>query len=217
MRKHKHKLEQLWLLIPLFGILFFVLLYYLATKYYPGGSQLNNQTKEFSWAQNYWCNLLNENAMNGMHNPARPIAIFAMIVLAFTLIIFWFLFTQQILFGRRMKIFIRSSAVISMFFCMLLFTSLHDMAINLATLFGLIPITGTFIGLKKLKWIKLFWMGLFIILFILLNNFLYYKQGMLYYLPIVQKITFLYFLTWICLIDINLFKNFISKEKFISK
>ena len=90
---------------------------------------------------------------------------------------------------------------------MFLFTSLHDYIINIASLFGLIALTGTFIGLKKMRWTKLFWMGIFIVILIGLNNFLYYKNGLIFYLPIVQKITFLYFLLWVCLISINLYNK----------
>ena len=85
--------------------------------------------------------------------------------------------------------------------------NLHDIIINIATVFGLIAVIGTFIGLLELKWTKLFWVGIFILPLVALNNFLYYKTGLLIYLPVVQKITFLYFLLWICLIDVGLYKH----------
>src|SRR3954449_6164304 len=74
---NQYKRIYLWTLLPLFGIILFLLLYFIATLYYPGGAQFDKTTKGFSWTQNYWCNLLNENAINGLPNPARPIAITA--------------------------------------------------------------------------------------------------------------------------------------------
>jgi hypothetical protein len=77
------KLKQnIWVLSPLFGTLIYLLLYIVATFFYPGGSQVDKNSFGFSWAQNYWCNLLNENAINGQHNSARPIAIAAMFFFA---------------------------------------------------------------------------------------------------------------------------------------
>ena len=145
--------------------------------------------------------------MNGQHNAARPIAITAMLVLCTTLMIFWYIFPKQIAFKKASRLTIQISGFIAMSIGMFLFTSLHDYIINIASLFGLIALTGTFIGLMKLKWIKLFWMGIFIVMLIGLNNFLYHKNGLIFYLPIVQKITFLYFLLWVCLISINLYNK----------
>jgi hypothetical protein len=199
--------KKIWLLSPACGIFAYVILYFIATLYYPGGAQFNKNSKGFSWTQNYWCNLLNENGINGQHNSARPIAMIAMLILCVTLIIFWYIFPRQIAFKKITKWIIQISGFIAMSVGMFLFTNLHNGIINIATGFGIIALTGTFIGLRKIRWMKLFWMGTFIIILITLNNFLYYGNGMLYYLPLVQKITFAYFLLWVFLIDINLYNN----------
>ncbi|HEV7621655.1 MAG TPA: hypothetical protein VGO09_07980, partial [Flavisolibacter sp.] len=61
----KNKITNLIILSPVFGSFAFIILYIIATIYYPGGSQANNVSKGFSWVHNYWCNLLNEKAING--------------------------------------------------------------------------------------------------------------------------------------------------------
>ena len=190
-------------LTPLAGVLVYVLLYFIATLFYPGGSQFDKHSKGFSWTQNYWCNLLNEYAINGQPNPGRPIALTAMVVLCITLMIFWYVFPRSVPFQRSSRLIIQLSGFAAMTVGMFLFTSLHDIVINIATLFGLIALTGTFIGLNKLRCQKLLGMGLFNIILVALNNFLYYGNGLLIYLPVVQKITFLYFLLWICSITIH--------------
>jgi len=207
----KSKAQNLWVLTPLFGTFFFVCLYIAATLFYPGGSQADKNSKGFSWMNNYWCNLLNENAMNGEHNSARPVALASMFVLCFTLATFWCIFPQQVNFRKRNRLAIQISGAVSMTIGMFLFTALHDMIINVTALCAVVAIAGTFAGLHKLKWRRLFLLGIFNFVLVVLNNILYYGQGLKLYLPVVQKITFLFFLFWICLIDINLYNKKNSK------
>lgn len=167
--------------------------------------------KDLAGTQNYWCNLLNENAINGQHNSAKPIAMTAMFILCLTLANFWYIFPQQVGLQKSSQIALQISGILSMTIGMFLFTNLHDIIINVACFCGLVAIVGTFVGLQKLKWRNLFWLGIFNLILVALNNILYYGQGLRLYLPVVQKITFLFFLTWICLIDINLFTKINSK------
>ena len=95
---------------------------------------------------------------------------------------------------------------------MFLFTDLHDTIVNIASLCGIVATVGTFIGLRKLKWPKLFWLGIFNLALVALNNILYYGGGLKLYLPVVQKITFLFFLLWICFITINLYRRQIKNN-----
>ncbi len=201
-----------WLLLPFFGILLYVLLYIVSTFYYPGGNQADKNFKGFSWLQNYWCNLLDENSINGMHNPARPVALTAMFILCFSLAFFWYIFPVQINFNKLARLAIQLSGFIAMALGIFLFTGYHDIIINIATLFGLVAIIGTFTGLQKLKWKNLFWLGIFNMSLIAINNILYYGKGLLIYLPVVQKITFVFFLIWFCLIDINLYKRSLNVQ-----
>ena len=195
------------MLTPIFGILLFVVLYVIATLFYPGGSQVDKNSIGFSWTNNYWCNLLNENAINGQHNPAKPIAVTGMFVLCLSLSSFWFLFLKRISIGKFAKLAIQISGTLSMIIACLLFTNIdHDLVTNLASIFGLIATVGTFIGLYKTKWHGLFAFGLSIIFLVGLNNYIYYTKGLIIYLPVIQKISFATFLLWICCVDINLYR-----------
>ncbi|POY39301.1 hypothetical protein C3K47_02045 [Solitalea longa] len=199
--------KNIWLLAPTFGTILFVVLYVVATLFYPGGSQVDKSSIGFSWINNYWCNLLNENAINGRHNPAKPIAMTGMFVLCLTLTNFWFLFSRHINIGKSIRLVIQISGAIAMTIAFFLFTNInHDIVTNLASTFGFIATVGTFIGLYKTKWYGLFAFGLLNILLIGLNNYLYYNNGLIIYLPIVQKISFATFLIWVCSIDINLYR-----------
>jgi hypothetical protein len=190
-------------LTPLFGIILFLVLYVTATKYYPGGSQADHYAAGFSWVNNYWCNLLNEKAINGQSNHARPIALLASGILALSLVIFWIIFSIYSGFTLIARIVIQGCGIMSMLLLMFLFSSYHDIVINLATAAGLVPLTATFIGLYRLQWKMLYWMGLFSLVLVILNSVLYYGD-MLRFLPLVQKFSFLYFLCWFCLIIIKM-------------
>lgn len=40
-----------------------------------------------------------------------------------------------------------------------------------------------------------------------LNNYLYYNKGLIIYLPVIQKISFITFLAWICAIVITIYNK----------
>jgi hypothetical protein len=195
------------LLIPVFGTFIFIILYVTATCFYPGGSQVDKNAVGFSWANNYWCNLLNEIAINGKPNPARPFALAGMLVLCFTLAYFWYIFPTFVPLTRNTKYIIQFAGIGSMTIAFFLFTSLHDTISNIAGFLGVIALTGTFVGLWKIKWFVLFGFGMFNLLLVVLNNYVYHTEGLLAYLPVIQKISFAAFLTWICCIAICLFKK----------
>ncbi|MEI9920861.1 MAG: hypothetical protein WDO14_19015 [Bacteroidota bacterium] len=86
----------------------------------------------------------------------------------------------------------------------MLFTDIdHDMITNLASLFGLIATIGIMVGLYQTKARMLFAFGVLNMILVCLNNYLYYNQDLIVYLPLVQKVTFVSFLGWICGVSIN--------------
>lgn len=202
LKKQKNSL----MLIPVFGSVLFIVLYFVATLFYPGGSQVDSNSLGFSWADNYWCNLLNDYAINGQPNPSKPIAIAGMCVLCLSLSYFWLMFPNHVNIGKYTRLLIQISGVLSMAIAIFLFTSIeHDFITNLASIFGLIATTLTFIALFKTKWYGLFAFGLLNILLVGLNNYVYYNIGIIVYLPIIQKISFMMFLVWVCCIDIKIY------------
>lgn len=201
------QLKTNFILTPLIGTIIFIVLYFIATLYYPGGSQVDKNSIGFSWINNYWCNLLNQNAMNGQHNPAKPIAMGAMFTLCLSLSFFWIVFPYQLKTGKNPKYLIQISGTLSMLVAFLLFTDInHDVITDVASFLGLIATIGTFIELYKTRWFVLFTFGLLNILLVGINNYVYFTKGLIIYLPVVQKISFATFLIWICCIDINLYR-----------
>lgn len=190
-------------LLPLFGAVLFLFLYVAAAKLYPGGSQFDANETGFSFKHGYWCNLLNEKALNGQTNKGRPFAIASLLTLILTLGLFWYIFPIMVVIPKNLKRIIQFSGFASMTTVIFISSKHHDFITNIASFFGLIAVCGTILALRKLPWTRLFWFGVFNILLVVVNNILYYGDGLQLYLPVVQKITFTSFLLWICLTNIK--------------
>ena len=89
----------------------------------------------------------------------------------------------------------------------LIFTPYHDLLINLAGLFGLITLLYTFTGLYQQHYKSLFWFGCGCLVLMGLNNYIYYTHNQLYWLPSLQKITLALFLSWVGLLNWEVYKK----------
>lgn len=206
MKKGKEELtDKLTLQLPIYGIILFFTLYFIATLFYPGGSNLDKHAEGFSWMNNYWCNLVKGNAINGETNLARPFAALGTLILSIAMSVFWYIYPSYMKMGKVFSFVLRFSGPITMIFILLLLTKLdHDSLTITASLFGLVAIACTFIGLIKRRWYGLIIFGMLNIFLIWLNNYLYFRLDDTIYLPVVQKITFASFLFWICSIDYSI-------------
>ncbi|OYU56174.1 MAG: hypothetical protein CFE25_02715 [Chitinophagaceae bacterium BSSC1] len=194
------------LILPIVGIIAFVSLYILASLQYPGGSQADPQSKGFSWMNNYFCNLLNQTAINGQTNQGQTFALASLVVLAISLALFWWSFPNYLPLSQIQTKIIRITGVSSMVMACLLFTNInHDVITNTASLFGLIAILTSMWALYQNKQMAIFVFGLFNLLLVLLNNWFYYDPSLIKYLPLVQKISFASVLIWMIWINLNWF------------
>lgn len=210
----KRFLPSLLALSPLLGIVLFLLLYLIAALYYPGGSDAHPTAQGFSMIHNYWCDLLAKGAKNGQPNPARPIAMAAMITLCLTLSVFWYLLPRLLNTGKHHYNIVQFSGITSMLFAIFIFTDFHDFIINAAVFFGVLALSGTYVALYRSKSYKTLTFGIGCLFLIFLNAYIYYTGYFIITLPLLQKITFLLYLCWIMLIDLKLyFKMTRSSQK----
>jgi hypothetical protein len=187
--------------VPAYGICIFVILYFVAAFFYPGGSQADKTVQGFSWLNNYWCDLLNEKAKNGHDNTARPIAIFSWLVLCFSLSIFWYYLPRMFSMKEGGKNTIVISGIASMLVAVFLFTSYHDVVIQVAGLFGIISNIGALIGLYKTRLYGFFYTGVFCFILMILNYVIMVGNIFAQYQPLIQKLTFLIVLLWVAYIS----------------
>lgn len=201
-----------WALLPIAGIGLFAILFLVAAGLYPGGSQHDPQAAGFSWAHNYWCHLLNDRALNGNSNPARPVALAGMFVLCSALAVFWYLLPSALDLGRWMARTVQVSGPVSMTLALFIFTSYHDPLIVAASILAAIALAGTFRGLYRSRWMAFFRSGLFCLFLLGANNFIYYTGHFLSFLPILQKLTFLIVLSWVAVLAWALHRRLMAAD-----
>ena len=194
--------NKISLLFPTIAIIGFLVLYVISTYFYPGGSYHDRSASGFSWMYNYWCNLMEIEALNGEKNDARLIAITGTAILCIGIGYFYFLFPRYFEMRKLWRMAIRIVGMTSMIFAVFLFTSYHDTVLNIAGIFGFIAFIGTLIALRRSNFFFILWLGVFSILLIGLNNYIYYSHIYIEYLPLIQKITMTIVLTW--MIAVNL-------------
>jgi hypothetical protein len=144
-------------------------------------------------------------AKNGEPNTARPIGITAMFVLAISLGLFWFYIPKLFGFRTYTKQLVRYCGILSMAVLIFFLAGFHDSVINIAGVLGVIAMSLVIVALYKNRSYGLFALGIVCILLCILNNYIYYTEHFFYYLPIVQKISFLVFLLWFWLLDFRLY------------
>ncbi len=197
-----------WLIwIPTGGICVFVGLYLLAASMYPGGSNVDQTAEGFSWINNYWCDLLSKWAKNGQPNPASSIAIAAMTMLCLALSAFWYLVPRLMRTGEQHYRIVQFSGIGSMLLAIFVFSNYHDFIILLAVVLGIVALSGTYVALYRSKSFRLLGFGITCLLMIIANSYIYYSKNGIQILPLLQKVTFLLYLLWIFLINIQLWRK----------
>jgi hypothetical protein len=66
-----NKLNRMKKYPVLIGVIISMLLLFIATSKYPGGSQFNKNAVGYDWKNNYISNLFGEKAVNGEDNASR--------------------------------------------------------------------------------------------------------------------------------------------------
>lgn len=194
----------------LLGLVISILLLFIATSNYPGGSQVDKNSVGYDWKNNYISNLFGAKAINGSANSARFWAIGGMIFFSASFAMFFVEFSEKIPAKGASRI-IKYVGAIGMIFTFLIATPLHDIMVTIAStmfLIGMFYIT-VFILKSKLHLLKYCCV---ICLIIFYYTLYLYGSASLKYLPIMQKITFA---TTIALI--LCLKYFTKKEDFQNK
>ncbi|MDF0705789.1 hypothetical protein [Flagellimonas okinawensis] len=193
--------------LPTIGILMFIAIYAYASHLYPGGSLADVNSAGFDWLNNHWCHLMRENALNGVQNKARPVAIAGITMLCASMIIFFFQFANHFEKNRNWNITIKVSGTLGMLSACFIFTIYHDIMTSILSVFGTLVIIGMLRALYKKRLIFLMVMGVFCILIVAMNNYFYYNENLTQYSPIIQKIAFILILSWTVFLNLTITKN----------
>lgn len=185
----------------IFSILLVIalVLLFIATRFYPGGSQFNVNAVGYSWQHNYFCNLFSENAMNGLPNTSRAWATFGMFFFCCGFARFFWEFSFKISEKKPSKI-IKYSGVAAMLFAFGAATPFHDIAVNIAGMLSLLSIFYISVFVFKSRLVLLKFMSAAVLILSYMSNVVYYFRFHIEILPILQKVSVASIICWMLLL-----------------
>ncbi|MGB5437433.1 MAG: hypothetical protein WBM98_16175 [Maribacter sp.] len=202
-----------YLLLPLFGIVFFVLFYILSALNYPGGSWYSPHQNGFSFWHNYLCDLLDVYAINGEINTARIYAIIALGFLCAGLFWLWMYLPRAFRPNGLNQKIMWISGLASIITILFLSLGDHDKVVRIAGILGVIAFITCSAELFRTGKKFLFILGIICILVFLFNYYSYETGSFIPSLPVIQKFTFLLFITWFIGLDIELYRTVIGQNR----
>jgi hypothetical protein len=183
--------------LPVAGVGTFITLYWQAASLYPGGTRAHREIRGYSHLSNYWCDLLDRVSYSGSINHGRPFAVLATIILPVLLVPFWL--QVPILFrdDPGLRRLVQATGPASMVLSTLIFTSLHDFAVNVASILGFVAVVATICGLVGKRCAALIGVALLSMIFATTNYLMWQTSTFLWMMPMVQKAAFASFFIWI--------------------
>jgi hypothetical protein len=182
--------------LPVVGIAVALCLFVVAASRYPGGTMGSAGTVGFSWTHNFLSSLFQPRALNGAPNPARPVAISAMLVLCASLgMVFYRISTKARSRAHRKVIEIGGigAAVYGFFIA----TPMHNLMISIGLLFSLTALVATtYMLYKERRWLLFGW-GTLCLALLLLSAVMYYGNALYGVLPVVQKVSLASCVGWL--------------------
>ena len=191
---------------PIFGLGLYIIAFTFAASEYPGGSISYPYANGYSFYHNFLCDIMNPITQTGIINNARFLANISHMILSFTMISFFYILPKIFDVKNRNTTLIAYFGMATMTVFIFMYTEYHDLIVTITGVLGVIALIPFFIELqnfknKGLKLLAYLCYALSIIVFFIFET----KIG-LYYLPFLQKITFVldaYWVIWSCIIVIN--------------
>ncbi len=205
--------HNLWLgrgiiwLLPTLGMGVFVVLYVLAALAYPGGSYANPNHDAFSFWNNYLCDLLDTYTIGGHLNSARVFARLGLLVLCVSLSFLWYLMPKLFENKSNNQRVMQISGITSLLLTLFLSDNNHDIVVRIAGVFGVIALLSLFVELHKAKLKSLLFFGFFCLAIFFVNYYIYETGIYISSLPVIQKITFVGFISWFLLLNVLIYRK----------
>lgn len=196
--------------LPLLGIILSLCLFFVATTCYPGGTTDSATSVGYDWARNFISSLFAPKALNGAANPARLVAIPAMLVFCVSLGALFKSISNQSP-ARAFRKTIEISGIGAAVYAFLVVTPMHDLMINIGLPFDLIALFATLHLLYVMRRSLLFFVGSVCILLLLLSVAMYYGN-VFYGLPVVQKASLVACVGWLVAVHYAAFDQESAKE-----
>lgn len=187
---------------PTIGMGLYLIVFTVAAFDYPGGSTNIPNDVGYSFFHNFLCDVMNPLTHDGRVNEARNLAIVSHLILSFTMISFFYLLPEIFPAKNTNTRLIRIFGMLTMTVFIFMFTPYHDLIVTATGVLGTIALIPFFIELYKypnkgLKQLAYLCYALSIVVFFIFET----KIGF-YYLPFLQKITFIFDAWWVIWVSI---------------
>jgi hypothetical protein len=183
------------------SVVSFVLLYLLAALLFPGGTRAEPMRDGFTITGNYFCDLLDAHTYGGRPNPARWVALVGTAILCGGLACLWWSVPVLYPEARKSTVVVRASGVASGLVTPFIATrSVHDLAINLAGIFGIIAFAVTLVAIGRRGGTAITTASIGTLLLVLTNYFVWETHTGVAVLPSIQKLAFAAFLAWVVIV-----------------
>jgi hypothetical protein len=186
--------------LPLLGIVVSVCLFFVAATYYPGGTTDSATSVGYQWAHNFLSSLFAPIALNGAANPARYVAILAMLVLCVSIGVLFKSISNKSTSKIHRKM-IEIGGIGSAVYAFLVVTPMHDLMVDIGLSFALIAQLATLHLLYVMRSWRLFFVGSVCIVLLLLSAAMYYGHVFFGLLPVVQKASLVACLGWLVAVN----------------
>jgi hypothetical protein len=193
-------------LVPVAAVFAFLVLYAVAAALFPGGTRAEPGRTGFSFLHNYWCDLMDATSYGGRANPARPIALAAMVVLCSGLAVLWMVAPALFPRARWRGWIVRVAGVGCALVAPLAGAGFHDSAIRLGAGLGAIAFVTTLTALEPEpgRRVTLRAGGWWVLAIVAVNYFIWETGLGLPILAAVQKLAFIGYLTWVVMLALRL-------------
>lgn len=182
--------------LPVLGIAVALCLFVVAASSYPGGATDSASTVGYSWSHNFICSLFAPQALNGAANPARYIAILAMLFLCVSLGIMFKIISMKV-GSRPHRKAIEIGGIGAAVYSLLVVTPMHNLMVDIGLLFSLVALSAAAHALYlERRWL-LFGGGAVCIALALVSAAMYYGNLFYGFLPVVQKVSLLVCIGWL--------------------
>lgn len=199
----KTSLKAAFPYVSMIGLLAYVAVYAFGAKLYAGGSLNFPDHEAFSFFHNFLCDLMHPVGLEGSINDARGFGVVSHIILSIAMMGFFYLLPLVVQERNSRTRWIQVLGVSSMAVFSLMFTPYHDLVVTITGTLGALALIPFFLQLKGFPnkgfvvWAYLCF-GLSLLVFFIFET----KLGF-YYLPFIQKLTFIadaIWVFWTCLI-----------------
>ena len=183
-------LERHYTHFPIIGLGLYLLVFSVATQFYPGGSFNLPQASGYSFFHNFLCDVMDPITKNGVLNPARFLAVLSHLILSFAMICFFYVLPE--IFEQRNRNFylVRYVGMFTMAVFIFMYTSQHDLVVTLIGILGTIALIPFFLELKDYSNKRLKQLAWLCFILSILVFFIFETKLGFYYLPFIQKIAF---------------------------